>query len=69
MNAVPNKPIKLCKDCVHYIPPPKIPFKKPDPKQGKCSLFASMNYVDGELETELAINARRDLCKGVYFSK
>ena len=66
MNIVPQ-PVKLCKNCVHYVPPPKKIFKKPDPKEGKCSLFANMNYVDGELEIELAVNARKDLCKGEFF--
>lgn len=59
------RPINLCKQCIHYVPPPI--FKKPH-SHAKCSLFAYVSLVDGEIEHELAKDARRDLCKGKFFS-
>ena len=63
-----TQPVKLCKNCTHYIPPPKKLFVKPDPKEGKCSLFAKLNYINGDVEMENVTDARKDLCKGTYFS-
>ena len=55
----------LCKTCVHYIPPPHILFKKHH-AHGKCSLFARVSLVDGEIENELAKDARDNLCRGKF---
>lgn len=60
----------LCKNCVHFVPPQTVLFKKqPDVKKGKCSLFAKISLVDGEIEMESAKKARDELCKGKFFKQ
>lgn len=53
----------LCNQCVHYVPPPL--FKKHH-EHGKCSLFARVSPVDGEIHNELAKDVRETLCKGKF---
>lgn len=55
----------LCKNCIHFVPPPKQLFKKQNLKKGKCSLFAKI----GEMEFENAEKAREELCKGKFFKE
>lgn len=62
-------PSSLCKNCVHFVPPSSVLFKKPNLKKGKCSLFAKISLVDGEIEIESAKKARDDLCKGKFFKE
>ena len=57
----------LCKNCVHFEPPPLNLFRKPDLKKGKCSLFAKISLVDGEIYMESAKKAREELCKGKFY--
>lgn len=58
----------LCKNCVHFVPPKQqILFRKPDLKKGKCSLFAKISLVDGEIYMESAKKAREELCKGNFY--
>lgn len=64
MDSLPHA---LCKNCVHFVQPPTSIFKKPDIKKGKCSLFAKISLVDGEIEFESAKKARDELCKGKFF--
>lgn len=59
----------LCKNCIHFVPPPKQLFKKQNLKKGKCSLFAKISVVDGEIDFEKAEKAREELCKGKFFKK
>lgn len=65
MDSLPNV---LCKNCIHFVAPKSQGlFKKPDMKKGKCSLFAKISLVDGEIEFESAKKAREELCKGKFF--
>ena len=58
----------LCKHCVHFVPPPKpFLFSKQNIKKGKCSLFAKISIIDGEIYFEKAEKARNELCKGEFF--
>jgi hypothetical protein len=60
----------LCKNCVHFVKPfPAICFTKQDANKGKgkCSLFAKLSMVDGEIHLEDATVARETLCKGKFF--
>ena len=60
----------ICKNCIHFVPPQKTHmFKKPDMKKGKCSLFAKISLVDGEIDMESAKKARDELCKGKFFKE
>jgi hypothetical protein len=62
--------MELCKNCVHFLPPHRRNFwTKPDLKKGKCSLFAKISPVDGEIDLESAKFARNELCKGKFFKK
>ena len=63
-------PHVLCKNCIHFVPPPSPGFfKKPELKKGKCSLFAKISLVDGEIEFESAKKARDELCRGKFFKQ
>lgn len=65
-----NNSLSLCKDCIHFVKPPvNCFFKKPDPKKGKCSLFAKLSEVDGEIHMEDVTVARETLCKGKFYHR
>lgn len=67
MDSLPHA---LCKNCVHFVQPQRTNiFKKPELKKGKCSLFAKISLVDGEIEFESAKKAREELCKGKFFKE
>ena len=65
-----NNSLSLCKNCIHFVKPsPHTYFTKPDAKKGKCSLFAKLSKVDGDIHMEDVTIARETLCRGKFFKE
>jgi len=51
--------IPLCKNCVHYIPPPHGPF---DSSLAKCKKIGTVDVVSGKTEYSYAKSVREFAC-------
>lgn len=59
---------KLCRNCVHFVPPKAEAKVTPDLKLGKCKYFAEIQLIDGEVGLPFAAVARIHMCKGDMWS-